>query len=146
MFDSFFNTIFYPALILGKLWGLIVISTFLTFLVTIIYKYTTNQSLMKDLKTEITRLQKEMKELRHDPKKMMSVQAKATEINLKYMGHSFKATLITLVPMFIVYSWLRVTYTGSALNFLGFIDNWIWVYLIISVATSTVFRKILKVY
>ena len=146
MLDNFFNTIFYPFMLIGKLYGLIVLSIILTFVVTIIYKYTTKQKLLKDLKDEIKSLQKEMKELKGNPKKMMEVQAKMTEINLKYMSHSFKGSLITLIPMLIVYGWLRNYYTGTPLNFLGFIDNWIWVYIIISFVASTAFRKILKIY
>ncbi len=65
----------------------------------------TNQSLMKDLKTELKTLQKQMKELRSHPEKMMRVQKQVMETNMKYMMQSFKPTLITFLPIIIIFGW-----------------------------------------
>ena len=68
------NPIFSPLLALSPTLAILIITVVIAFLMTVIYKYTTNQSLMKDLKNEIKEFQKEMKELRNEPQKMMSVQ------------------------------------------------------------------------
>jgi len=70
-------------------------------------KYTTNQSLMRDLKNETKEFQKEMRELKNDPKKMMEVQKKAMETNMKYMMHSFKPMIFTFIPIIIIFGWMN---------------------------------------
>lgn len=101
------DPIFSPLLALGPTIALIVITLILAFLMTVIYKYTTNQNLMKDLKDELKQFQNQMKELRHDPKEMMVVQKKAMETNMKYMMHSFRSTIFTFIPIILIFSWLN---------------------------------------
>lgn len=88
-------------------WSILLISFILSLLVTLIYKFTTNQSLMKSLKEEIKALQAEMKTLKHDPNKMMEVNKRAMEANMKYMGQSFKPMLFTFLPVIIIFGWLN---------------------------------------
>lgn len=102
-----FDPIFSPLLALGPAIALIVITVVLALLMTIIYKYTTNQSLMKDLKSELKAFQKQMKELRNKPGEMMQVQKKMMETNMKYMMHSFRSTIFTFIPIILIFSWLN---------------------------------------
>jgi uncharacterized membrane protein (DUF106 family) len=95
-----------PLLWLGSFWAIFLISLILTFLVTIIYKYTTNQKLMKSLKEELSKLQKDMKALRDKPEQMMKKQKVLMSKNMEYMKHSFRATLFTIIPVLIVFGWL----------------------------------------
>jgi len=105
--NSVLNPLFSPLLNLNPTAAIIIITALIAFLMTVIYKYTTNQSLMKDLKNEIKEFQKEMKELRNDPHKMMEVQKKAMETNMKYMMHSFRSTIFTFIPIILIFSWLN---------------------------------------
>ena len=107
MFESIINPIFAPLLKLNPLYTVIIISLVMTFLVTIAYKYLTNQELMKSLKEELKDHQKKIKEHKHDPKKAMHLQKKAMESNMKYMMHSFKPMLFTIIPIIIIFSWLN---------------------------------------
>jgi uncharacterized membrane protein (DUF106 family) len=146
MLDGFFDILFRWALNVSPVFGIFVVSLILTLLITIIYKYVTNQEEMKQLKTEIKELQKKMKEHKEDPKKAMEVQKEAMSKNMSYMMKSLKPTLITFLPLILVFSWLRNAYEGMDLNFLGFINSWIWVYIIFSIVLSMMLRKALKVY
>ncbi|MBW3003293.1 DUF106 domain-containing protein [Candidatus Woesearchaeota archaeon] len=101
------DPIFGPLLLFGPTVALLIITIVLAFLMTIIYKYTTNQSLMKDLKDELKAFQNQMKELRSEPKEMMAVQKKAMETNMKYMMHSFRSTIFTFIPIILIFSWLH---------------------------------------
>ena len=83
------------------------VSLVITLLITIVYKYTTDQKKMKRLKEDLKNYQKKMKELRDDPKKMMDVQKKAMGLNLEYMKHSFKSTIYTILPVLILFAWLN---------------------------------------
>jgi len=90
---NFLDTIFNPwlgqALGLPSFWAILLISAFITILVTIVYKYTTNQSEMKRIKTDLKKYQKDMRETK-DTKKLMEIQKKALDLNMKYMMSSFK--------------------------------------------------------
>jgi uncharacterized membrane protein (DUF106 family) len=145
VFDNFFNSIFGFLISWNPLGALIIISFLLTLLITIAYKYFTDQELMKSLKAELKSLQQEMKEAKHDTEKVMQLQKVSMEKNMKYMMKSFKPTLITLVPLLIVFSWLRATFTQLELNFLG-INSWIWIYIIFSIIFSIILRKLFRVH
>ena len=94
-------------LYLPSLLAIIVISLIISVIIVVIYKYFTDQDLMKRLKTEIKELQAEMKQLKDKPSEMMAVQKKAMETNMKYMMHSFKPTIVTFLPIIIIFGWLN---------------------------------------
>src|SRR3989338_7777367 len=144
MFDSFFNTIFSPILQLSPAASLMIISLILTLLVTIIYKYTTDQKFLKEAKEEMKILQKEMKEFKDNPSKIMEKQKVLWEKNMKIMMHTLKSSLYTLIPLLIIFSWLRAIYQpkGDILFGLG----WIWVYILSSIIFSLLIRKVLKIH
>jgi len=107
MFESIVNPIFAPLLKLPPLAGILIISIVITVLITLIYKWTTDQNLMKQLKDEIKEFQKEAKTLKSDPQKAMEVQKKAMQTNMKYMMQSFKPMLFTFIPIIIIFGWLN---------------------------------------
>lgn len=152
MLDSFFDKLFFFKDVFNPALSLTIIAVILTFFITLIYKLTTNQEKMKDMKEELKILQNQMKEHKANPKKMMEIQKQAMEKNLAYMKHSFKPTLYTFLPLIIVFSWLRTTYGGDPnpilfkLPLLGWGLTWIWVYIIVSIIASTVIRKLFKIY
>jgi uncharacterized membrane protein (DUF106 family) len=107
VFGNLLNPVFSPLLALHPAWIVFIISAIVSILITVIYKLTTNQSLMKDLKSELKEFQKEMKELRDNPKEMMAVQKKAMQTNMKYMSHSMKSTLFTFIPVILIFGWMN---------------------------------------
>ncbi len=142
MFDNFFNGIFGFLISWNPLVAIIIISFLMTLLITLAYKFLTNQVLMKSLKEEIKGFQKEMKENKDNPQKVMEIQKQALEKNMKYMMHSFKPTLFTFIPLIIIFTWLRLTYSTITLPFL----SWFWIYIISSIIFSMVLRKSLKIH
>jgi len=145
MFDGFFNAIFGSIIAKSPLWGLILISFVLTLLITVAYKYLTDQELMKSLKKEMKDFQKEMKDFKDEPSKIMELQKKAMEKNMKYMMQSFKPTLFTFIPLIIVFGWLRNVYTEQTVSFIG-ISSWFWLYIIFSIVFSIILRKVMRVH
>src|SRR3989338_3698339 len=107
VFDAILNPIFSPLLMLPYLLSIILISFIISLLIVLIYKKFTDQTMMKALKDEIKDLQDKMKKLRDNPKEMMSIQKRAMESNFKYMMHSMKPTLITFIPILIIFGWLN---------------------------------------
>lgn len=146
MLDSFFNLLFGWALDISPVVGLIVVTFVATLLVTLAYKYLTDQVKMKELKETMKTMQKEVKQYKDDPTKMMQHNKEIMSKNLEYFKQSWKPMVFTMIPFIVMFGWLRTTYDPITLNFLGIFDNWFWVYFIFSIIFSMILRKIMKVY
>ncbi len=105
--DTILNPVFGPLLALPSIWIIIILSLVITLGMTLIYKFMTDQTKMRALKDEMKALQKKMKELQKEPKKAMAVQKQVMEKNMEYMKHSFKVTLITFIPIILIFAWLN---------------------------------------
>ena len=105
--DPILNPVLQPLINLGPFWAIVVLSLLISLVIVLVYKYFTNQNEMKRLKDEQKEFQKKMKELRSQPEEMMKVQKEAMSANLQYMKHSFKATLITMLPIILIFSWMN---------------------------------------
>jgi len=92
---------------LGSFWALLILSFIISVVIVVIYKYTTNQQMMKQLKEEMKECQKQAKELKQHPEKALEAQKKAMQCNMKYMSHSMKSTLITFLPIIIIFGWMN---------------------------------------
>ena len=113
--DPVLNFIFGPLLNLSPFYAIMIMSFLISLIIVLIYKFATNQTLMKQLKSEIKELQKQAKELKAFPDKAMAIQKKAMQTNMKYMMQSMKATLITFIPIIIVFGWLQAHFAFVAI-------------------------------
>ena len=145
-FTSFLDPILEPFMSIPSPWNLFLLSFILTLIMTLLYKFMTDQKLMKELKDEMKELQSEMKTLKDSPEKMMEVQKKAMERNMKYLLQSLKPTLITFIPVLIIFSWMRQYYTELGNPDVLFGLSWIWIYILSSIILSLTLRKLLKVH
>ena len=94
------------------LWIAIFILAFLiTLLMTLVYKWATDQNEMKRLKKQLKDLQKKMREQRENPKKVMQLQKKLMSINMEYMKKSIKPTLYTIIPLLFVFMWMNAAFS-----------------------------------
>jgi uncharacterized membrane protein (DUF106 family) len=107
MFETIMNPILSPLLDIPSFWSILIISLAVALIITLVYKWMTDQHLMKSLKEDIKNFQKQMKELKDNPKEFMAVQKRAMETNMKYMMHSMKPTLITFIPIIMIFGWLN---------------------------------------
>ena len=107
MFENLLDPVFAPLLKLGVFWTVVILSIFVSLIITVIYKFMTDQNLMKQLKQEMKEFKKQMKELKSHPEKMMEVQKKAMRTNSKYMMQSMKSTLITFIPIILIFGWMN---------------------------------------
>ena len=148
--DGIFTALFGPILSLPNPFGLLLISTILTGLITLIYKYASDQAAMKALKEEIKAIQQDVKRLKDQPDKVLEKNKLAMEKNMKYMMHSMKPMLITFIPIIFVFGWLRTYYTGlgnPVVLSIGTVNlTWIWAYILFSIVTSLILRKLMKVH
>jgi len=105
--DNLLNPIFSPLLNLPTLWSVILLSFIISLVITLVYKYTTDQNLMKQLKEEMKASQKQVKELRSHPEEAMKAQKKAMRTNMKYMMQSMKSTLYSFIPIILIFGWMN---------------------------------------
>ena len=75
-------------------------------LITFVYKLMTDQDLMKAMKDEQKSYQEKIKALKNQPEKMMALQKEMMSKNFDYMKHSFKPTLVTFIPIILIFGWL----------------------------------------
>jgi uncharacterized membrane protein (DUF106 family) len=131
---NFVNTYPMPALI--------VISALLTLVTTLLMMYFTDQEHIKNLKKRQKELNKEIREAtkkgHHD--RIAELNQEVMELSMKLMKASFsiKQLIITLVPFFIIFRWLREIYIPLYGNW------WILWYILASMVASTLYRKIFK--
>ncbi len=107
-FDFILDPIFMPLMELKPFYAIAIVSLGITLLITLIYKFTTDQNEMKRLKADMKKHQAEIKKNKDDPEKMMSLNKKAMESNMKYMKHSMKSTLYTMIPIIIIFGYLNL--------------------------------------
>ncbi|HLC84171.1 MAG TPA: EMC3/TMCO1 family protein [Candidatus Nanoarchaeia archaeon] len=104
--DAPLDAVFGPVIAWSPLGAVILFSLIMTLLLTLAYKYLTDQNLMKQLKDETKALQAQMKELKDKPEEALKVQRRAMEVNMKYMMQSMKPTLFTMIPILLVFGWM----------------------------------------
>ena len=113
---DFLNIVFAPLLQLPVLLAVIALALFISLIVILVTKYTTNQVLMKKIKDDIQYHQKQIKELKSEPAKALEVQKKAMELNMKYMTHSLRPTLITLIPIILIFGWMSSNFAYESIK------------------------------
>ena len=147
--ETFFNFVFGPVLALGNPWNIIVISFILTLIVNLAMKFFTNQHVMKSLKEETEFFKQEMKKFKNDPQKLIEIQKQSMETSMKYLKHSLPATLVTLLPLLLIFGWLRTTFPPEQTLLtlpLGIELGWLGSYILFSIIFSIVLRKILNIH
>lgn len=126
--------------------GLAVVTFIASLIVVVAYKYFSDQEALKRLREESKQLQADVKNFKDDPTKMSEYNKKVMANFIESMKQNWKPMLYTFIPLIILFNWLRATYTGKDLNFLGLINNWFWVYFLLSMVFNSILRKIMKVY
>ena len=88
------------------------ISLAISLAVTVIYKFTTNQKLMKRLQSEMKSLRDEIKNIK-DPSKAASLNKRLMEKTMQQIMHSMRSTLLTVVPIFLIFAWMNASLAYS---------------------------------
>ena len=146
--EKVLNWIFSPLTShLSARWSIIVISFIITLIVTLIYKYTTDQKLLKGIREEMKQLQQEAKKHRENPEHMMQINQEILKKNGILMKSSLKPTLFTLIPIIIIFGWLRTTFGAETnlINIFGIKFGWLGTYILSSIVFSIVLRKSMRV-
>jgi len=118
--------------------SIVVLSFLVTLFITVVTYYMTDRVRMKELKEKQKRLRKEIKQHRDNPQKMMELNKQMMEDMPEQLKHSFKPMLITMIPILIIFAWLRSTFVLTAIA-----KTWFWWYIGTSIIFSISLRKLL---
>ena len=125
-------------------YGMIIITAILSIFLTLTQKYTTDQSLLREIKKEQKILQGKMKEFKDHPEKLMELQKK----QLQFIPQTFEITMrpliYTSVPIILFFRWFNDYFMSVDVKIFGFL-SWFWAYLIFSIIFSSIFRKVFNV-
>src|SRR3989338_8907318 len=113
---DFLNIVFAPLLKLPPLLAVAILALLVSLIVILVTKYTTDQALMKKLKEDMKEHQKKIKELKNEPAKAMEMQKHAMESNMKYMMHSLKPTIITIIPIIVIFGWMSSIFAYESIK------------------------------
>ena len=148
IFNNYLDLIFKWLVDWDPLGGLIVITFIMTLVVTLIYKYATDQEVMKSIKEETKEIQKKIKSLKDHPEQVMKHNKELMEKQLAMFKQSLKPMIITLLPVLLLFTWLRTTYTPIVEEqgklFIGL--GWLGTYILFSIVFNLILRKLLKVH
>jgi len=147
-----FAVVFAPLNIFPPIISLLLLSSFLTILIIVITRFFVNTKLLKEIKDEMEKIREQLtaaqKEGNHELandhlKKMM-------EVNSKYMKHSLKALIISIIVLGLFLPYLKFKYEGMiiaklpfALPFVGDSLGWLYWYIVVSFMIGWVIRKII---
>ncbi|HPD81846.1 MAG TPA: hypothetical protein PK357_01975, partial [Candidatus Pacearchaeota archaeon] len=85
-------------------------------------------------------MQKQMKEFKNHPEKLIELQKKQMSMLLPQMKLSMRAVAYTGIPFLLFFRWFNDYFTANPTQFFGFL-NWFWIYLIFAMLFGTLFRK-----
>lgn len=95
--------------------ALTIITILLSLVMTLVYKWMTDQTQMKLLREDLKKYQKQVKENKDNTDKLLDLQKKVMDINLQYMMQSLKPMAVTMLPVLLVFSWLSGHYAYEPL-------------------------------
>ncbi len=119
--------------------SIILISLVVTLFITVVRYFMTDREKMKEIRERQKSLRLEMKKYKNDPEQMMQLQKKMMEDMPEQMKQSFKPMLITIIPILILFGWMKSIYVDTVLA-----SSWIWWYIVASIIFSIILGKVFK--
>jgi len=117
--------------------SIIVLSLLVTLFITIVTFFMTDRKRMKEIRDKQKELRQEIKKYRDNPAKMMELNKQMMEDMPEQLKHSFKPMLVTIIPLILLFGWLRATFASTSIA-----STWFWWYIGASIISSILLRKI----
>ena len=116
MLNAFLDSIFGFVLNWHPAIAIALVSVVVSAIITVSYKFLTDQREMKRLKEQLAEFQKKMKGLRDNPEKLLAVQREAMAVNMEYMRKSMRPTLFTFLPIILIFGWMSAHFAYEPLG------------------------------
>ena len=118
--------------------AIVLIAVVVSLALTVVRYFMTDREKMKEIRQRQKDLREEMKKYKDNPEKMLEINKRMLEDMPDQLRMSFKPMLITIIPLLILFSWLRGTFTETAIA-----STWLWWYIGASLVSSITFSKFL---
>ncbi|MFQ5976184.1 MAG: EMC3/TMCO1 family protein [Candidatus Hydrothermarchaeales archaeon] len=139
----------------NNLIGVLVVSIFVSLVITVATAKLVDQELMKKYKKKLKTYQDQMSKVQKkgDTKKLQKVQGKMMGLQGEMMKLSFKPMIYTMIPIVVIFGWLGHTIPRevvvATLPFsipkYGTTLGWLGWYIFASIPTSSLLKKILNI-
>tara|TARA_Y100000310_G_scaffold336305_1_gene420455 strand:- start:1137 stop:1682 length:546 start_codon:yes stop_codon:yes gene_type:complete len=128
-------------------YGMMFLVLIISLVIILFQKYGTDQETLRQIKKEQKEAQKEMKQYKNDPQKLLEMNKKQMEKMPQIFSITMRPLVYTFVPLVLFFRWFSDFFTTPGMEGFKFfgILTWFWFYLIMSIIFSSIFRKILKV-
>jgi uncharacterized membrane protein (DUF106 family) len=119
--------------------SIIVIASLVSLFISLINYFVMDKDKVRKMKSRQKELNKEMKENKHNPEKVLELNKELMSHIGENFRHSIKPMLITIIPVLVVFSWIKNIFAETAIS-----GSWFWWYLVAAIVASMVFRKLFK--
>ena len=143
--------LFSPVLSLNIVLAEFILASMLVLIITLIYKLLGNQNKAKEIKTQISEMQKKMKEIKENKEETDRLATEMLKLTNQQMRSSFKPMIVVLIIAFVFLPWMSDVFVNSvvslpfSLPFFGNDFGWLAWYIVVSLPLSMIFRKALGV-
>ncbi len=125
--------------------SILVMGLLVSFFVSLVQHFVLDKEKMREIKARQKAIQQEMKDHKDNPTKMMELQKEMMTHTMDTLKHSFKPTLITLVPLLLIFAFMNNILSSTSVGGKLFIfPVWVWIYIGASIVGSIIFRKLFK--
>jgi|Deesub1362A_J573_1020465.scaffolds.fasta_scaffold01089_17 uncharacterized membrane protein (DUF106 family) len=139
----------------GYMLGIFIISALVSLFITLVTARVVDQRKMRKVKEKMKVLQEKLKKAQKagNTKEMAKINREMMEVQREMMGNAFKPMFYTMIPIFLVFSWLRyaippdipVVTLPFELPKYGNTLGWFGWYILSSFAVSPLLKKILNI-
>jgi hypothetical protein len=100
---------------LPPLEAILVVSIAVSAITTVIYKYTTNQKLLEEIKDDVKKMQAEIRSTK-EPGRAAQLQKDMMKRSMQQFSSSTKSMVITMIPLFLLFGWMQTHLAYSPLT------------------------------
>ena len=118
--------------------SIVLIAVLVTIFITTIRYFLTDRVKMREIRERQKKLREEMKLYKEHPEKMLELNQKMLEDFPEQMKQSFKPMVVTLIPVILLFAWMRPFYAGTTIA-----STWFWWYIGASIIFSILLNKMI---
>jgi len=149
---TFFNFVFSPIMAFPPIVSLSALALIITVVVIAINRIFVDSKAMAELKSRMEQMREELIREQKDGNadRASKIVSDMTATNLKYMKHTTKALIISIILIIMILPWVQSTYSDITvarlpltIPYVGSSLNWVVWYFVVSLTIGWVIRKLM---
>ncbi len=119
--------------------SILLLAAAISLFISIVQFFVVDKEKMRELKARQKRINEDMKIHANDSQKRKELMGELSSSVMETFKHSFKPMIITLIPVILVFSFMKGVYAETIIA-----KSWIWYYLGGAIVASLIFRKLFR--